>query len=204
MLGCGDDLIAHTPGDISLNLNISTVFTPAFEAFLTTLPDGKSAVVEVGLADILQNTRNYNYARDLLRESGHKLLIDGLTPLSFDFTDLTVLDPDLLKLNWIPSLITADLGEKLRPFDPDTLILMRCEDENAMRWGLEHRIMRYQGYFIDKLTATITRHGCRDKANCTTAQCSARKACVAGSARALCTNQSRLDLPIVGKKEAAP
>lgn len=204
MLGCGDDLIAHTPGNISLNLNISTVFTPAFEAFLTTLSDGKSAVVEVGLADILQNTRNYNYARDLLRESGHKLLIDGLTPLSFDFTDLTVLNPDLLKLNWIPSLITADLGEKLRPFDPDTLILMRCEDENAMRWGLEHRIMRYQGYFIDKLTATITRHGCRDKANCTTAQCSARKACVAGSARALCTNQSRLDLPIVGKKEAAP
>ena len=113
------------------------------------------------------------------------------------------MNPDLLKLNWIPSLITADLSEKLRPFDPETLILMRCEDENAMRWGLEHHIMRYQGYFIDKLTATVARHGCRDKANCTTAQCSARKACIAGSARAVCTNQSRLDLPIIGKKGAA-
>ena len=159
MLGIFKELFAHTPKNISLNLNISSLFTPEFEHFLTEIPNGKSIIVEVQLMDIIQNTHNYMIARDLLHEAGHKILIDGLHPISFEFMDIGVLDSDLMKLNWSPALLQSaasqKLAENLKSVNPDKLIMMRCEDETSLAWALMHKITRFQGYFIDDLTGTL-------------------------------------------------
>ena len=204
MLGISKDLFVHTPKNLSLNLNISTIFTPAFEHFLAEMPEDKSIIVEVQLMDIIQNTHNYTVARDLLHEAGHQILIDGLHPISFEFMDMNILDPDLMKLNWSPALIKEDestkLSERLKEIDPNRLILMRCEDEAALAWALMHKITRFQGYFIDALTAAKIRKSCPNRKNCTQAQCSSRKAGISGSIRTGCLIPDNLDLPIEGKK----
>ena len=204
MLGIFKELFAHTPKNISLNLNIATIFTPAFEQFLAEMPEEKSIIVEVQLMDIIQNTHNYTIARDLLHEAGHQILIDGLHPISFEFMDMTILDSDFMKLNWSKALTkdteSQKLTEKLKGIDPDRLILMRCEDETSLIWGLTHQISRFQGYFIDDLTAAKIRKECPEKKNCTKAQCASRKACIAGALRSGCAHPADLDFPFEHKK----
>ncbi len=200
MLGIFKELFAHTPKNISLNLNISTIFTPAFEQFLSEMPENMSIVVEVQLMDIIQNTQNYLVARDLLHESGHQILIDGLHPISFKFMDMNTLDSDLMKLNWSPALTKENESDFLNSIDPGRIILMRCEDETALAWGLTHKIRSFQGYFIDALTAAKTKKTCPQKANCTQAQCGSRKACIAGAQKAGCLMPERLDYPIEYRK----
>lgn len=205
MLGIFKELFAHTPKNISLNLNIATIFTPAFEQFLTEMPENMSIIVEVQLMDIIQNTQNYIIARDLLHEAGHQILIDGLHPISFEFMDMKILDSDLMKLNWSPALLKADesekLTEKLKDIDPNRLILMRCEDEMSLAWALMHRITRFQGYFIDALTAAKIRKACPEKKKCAKEQCVSRKAAIAGALRAGCLMPANLDLPIEYKRK---
>ena len=205
MLGIFKELFAHTPKNISLNLNIATIFTPAFEQFLSEMPENMSIIVEVQLMDIIQNTQNYIVARDLLHEAGHQILIDGLHPISFEFMDMKILDSDLMKLNWSPALTkeaeSEKLTEKLKGIDPDRVILMRCEDETALAWALMHKITRFQGYFIDALTAAKIRKGCPYKKNCTKEQCVSRKAGIAGTQRVGCQMPANLDLPIEYKRK---
>ncbi len=200
MLSVDQDLFSHTPRNISLNLNISTIFTPAFETFLNRLPEAASVVVEVQLMDIIQNTKNFMIAKDLLRGSGHRLLIDGLHPISLEFLDIDLLDPDFLKLNWSPSVPEYNgrtpLPQMIRDINPERIILMRCEDENAIKWGLSQGITRFQGYFIDALSGAGTRRKCKKSDACTMAQCIARKACIAGPLRRECLCPEALDEPI--------
>lgn len=207
MLGIFKELFAHTPKNISLNLNIATIFTPAFEQFLAEMPEQMSIIVEVQLMDIIQNTHNYIIARDLLHEAGHQILIDGLHPISFEFMDMTILDSDFMKLNWSAALTkdieSQKLTERLKGIDPERLILMRCEDETSLAWGLTHKISRFQGYFIDDLTAAKIRKGCPEKKNCTKAQCASRKACITGALRAGCSYPADLDLPFENKRKKA-
>lgn len=203
MLGISRELIAHTPKDLSLNLNISTIFTPAFERFLSEMPEDASVVVEVQLMDIIQNTQNYTVARDLLHEAGHRILIDGLHPISFEFMDMNTLRPDLMKMNWSPALIRGEQTDRLREVDPEKIILMRCEDEDALRWGLTHGIHSYQGYFIDALTAAKIRKGCPNRKVCPAARCRSAKSVIAGAMRAECLSPQRLDLPVEHREARA-
>ena len=200
MLGVYKELFEHTPKNISLNLNISTIFTPAFEQFLDEIPKDNTVVVEVQLMDIIQNTQNYMVALELLHEAGHQVLIDGLSPISFEFMDMNMLQADWLKLNWMPTLtkqVESDkLAAQLKNIDPSRLILMRCENETALCWAIKHKITRFQGYFIDALTAASVKKKCPERQHCTQAQCVARKACIAGALRAECLVPENLDLPI--------
>lgn len=200
MLGISKELFQHTPKDISLNLNISTIFSPAFDAFLEELPQDKKVVIEVQLMDITQNTKNYLIAKDLLHDAGHKILIDGLHPISFEFLDISLFDPDLMKLNWSAALTEEETAEKfaetIKNIDPEKIVLMRCENEDAIKWGLSNGVSRFQGYFIDALSGTGVRRKCITNENCSNVQCVSRKACIAGPIRAQCQSPEMLDHPI--------
>ncbi len=200
MLSIHKDLLAHTPGGISLNLNISTIFTKPFEEFLNNMPESKFVVVEVQLMDIIQNTRNFIMAKDLLHEAGHKILIDGLHPISFRFLDLNLLNPDLVKLNWSPAILentgNPPLEETIKEIDSQKIILMRCEDEESIKWGLTNGISRFQGYFIDALSGAGIKRKCKRGGVCSLQECISRKSCIAGPVRSQCLYQDSLDSPI--------
>lgn len=200
MIGICKELFAHTSRGLSLNLNISTIFTPLFENFLTEIPKMNPFIVEVQLMDIIQNARNYQAAKEYLHEAGHKILIDGLHPISFEFMDMALLDSDLLKMNWTPALTTPETSERLMQFlkeiNPEKLILMRAEDEDALRWGLNNGITRFQGYYIDAVCGAKIRNSCPHKKGCTSEECVARKNSITGTLRTGCLAQERLDMPV--------
>ena len=198
MLGISEELFAHTSKKLSLNLNISTLFSPIFENFLAQMPEHLKAVVEVRLMDVMQNTRRFMTARDLLHETGNEILIDGLTPDTFDFVDMGLFEPDFVKLNWPFKGLTAQdeasLETMTKTFPVEKVILMRVENEESLKWGLTHGINKFQGYFIDSLSAAACRNGCAYRAECASlAQCVACKARISGAVRAKCLDRKRID-----------
>lgn len=199
MLGISRDLFDHTPKKLSLNLNISTLFTPAFGEFLEQMPERLKVIVEVQLMDVMQNTKNFVIARDLLHETGNQILIDSLTPISFDFIDFNLFEPDLIKMNWpfngLDPASQESLEKHMITIDPDKIVLMRVEGEEPLKWGLLHGISKFQGYYIDSLAGAACRNSCPNKKECTLTQCVACKARITGSTRAQCKNQDKLDWP---------
>lgn len=198
MLGISGELFAHTPKKLSLNLNVSTLFTPMFEDFLTQMPDHLKMIVEVRLMDAMQNTNRFMTARDLLRETGNEILIDGLMPDVFDFVDMNLFESDYVKLNMpfggLNARTEASLNRMVETFPAEKVILMRVENEDSLEWGLTHGVDKFQGYFIDSLSAAVCRKHCPSRAECgALARCIACKARISGAVRAQCLQDRRLD-----------
>jgi len=152
---------------ISLNLHVGTVTSPDFEVFDERVGDhaGK-VIVEIQMVDVIADMRAFLEARDRLRGRGYRLLIDGLFPMALRFFDPGVLEPDFLKINWSPDLGEdtraarhGELREMIRYNGPDRFVLARAESEDAIRWGLNLGLHRFQGFFVDKLADAMAAKG---------------------------------------------
>ena len=75
--------IVNWPRQISLNLNLSSVFSHEFVNLAKNFlkPDQK-LIVEVQLMDVFNNLQLYFKVKDILHAGGHKLLIDTVCPSS--------------------------------------------------------------------------------------------------------------------------
>ncbi len=156
----------------SLNLNISTLLSPEFQAFDASLKAGArgSIVIEIEKVDVFADIGAFLFARDFVRERGYRLCLDGMTRLTLPFIDRAGLGLDLVKLFWSPDM--ADVGESDRQKEFLTaigrvgkgrIILARCDTEQAIEFGLKSGIKLFQGRIIDKMLAanagvTLTRN----------------------------------------------
>ena len=197
MLSVSAGLTAHTPKGVSLNLNISTVFTPEFDDFLNLLPDNLNVYVEVQLMDIIQNARNFLKAREKLQSAGYKLCIDGVYPISLEFLDFNLLAADFIKLIWSPAVVSykgkKTIEELIKDVGAEKIILSRVENEDAVKWAGKLGIRRFQGYFIDSFSGAACRRKCPHRDLCTLTQCITRKACIAGPVWSQCQEKAVLD-----------
>ncbi len=158
---------ADLDGAISVNLNISTVLSRAFQNLHRTLGTNASkVVVEFHVVDIFADMGAFAYARDSLRNSGYRVLIDGLTPLSLQFFDPCSLAADFVKIGWSPEFpagLSGDMVMELRDMvehaGKDSVILARVDCEDAIEWGLGVGINRFQGHFIDRLVDAMSAKG---------------------------------------------
>jgi len=184
---------------LSLNLNLETVDSPAFRKLLGAL-GGRTAVVEVQVIDVFTNLALFQRLRDDLRADGHALLIDGLSPAVLGAMDLTLLDPDFVKILWAADLAAPQhprkgegLADVIADLGAERVILSRCDSEIAVTWGQEHGISAFQGRFLDAILGTMTLHTCEKASMCTMRQCIDRRAAVQGKTRAECPNPRHLD-----------
>ncbi|MCG8508992.1 MAG: EAL domain-containing protein [Rhodospirillales bacterium] len=152
---------------ISLNLHIGTVMSPEFQIFNDQIrPHTDKIIVEVQMIDVISDMGAFNYAKKWLRDQGYRILIDGLYPLTLQYFDPGILEPDLIKIAWSPDL-AEDTGleqyEELRDMvsyvGSDKIVLARVETEEAIGWGLKLGIHRFQGYFVDKLADAMATKG---------------------------------------------
>ncbi len=189
--------LAARPETFSLNLNISTVLSPAFDRFAQGEKDGTRILIELQVLDVLADSRSFYAARQMLRERGHQVAIDGLNELTLRFMDITQLDADLYKLTWSPDLRDTEHGAavaaSVQRIDGEKLLLARCDSESAIAWGLDHGIYRFQGRHVDAMLAAYTMHGCDHSAACSLQQCISRHAVIAGPLRRECGNNGMLD-----------
>ena len=91
---------ARSSPTISLNLNLETITTPAFAAFLERTPEDQKVIVEIQAIDVLASVRNYFEVHEVISRLGHALLIDGLNPTMLQMLDVGRLQPDYAKIMW--------------------------------------------------------------------------------------------------------
>ncbi|MBF0094833.1 MAG: EAL domain-containing protein [Alphaproteobacteria bacterium] len=190
----------HRPPIISVNLNLSSISDRRFKAFLDSLAPEQSLIVELEPVDAFCNLAAFARAKEMLWARGHKILMDRLTPLSFEMIDLSLFEADYVKVSWSPDLgdprrakIADDFHAAVLALGADRFILSRCDSEAAVKWGMQLGIPWFQGRFVDAMLGAVAMATCKDSKACTLAQCINRRTAIAGPLRAECTNHPQVD-----------
>jgi EAL domain-containing protein (putative c-di-GMP-specific phosphodiesterase class I) len=141
-------------GDISINLNVSTLLSPEFLVFDDNIKAGMrgTIVLELQKVDIMADLGAYLFARDFAHDRGYRICIDGLTYSTLPFVDRERLGADLIKLIWDPSL-TEERDKKtaaLRRIGATRIILARCDTPSAIEYGHSVGITLFQGRHIEQ------------------------------------------------------
>lgn len=186
------------PQKISLNLNLSSVFSKEFVLFAKSfLKPEQKIVVEVQMMDILNNMEQYKEVKDILHKGGHELLIDSLNPHSLDMINIDQLQPDMIKLFWEPLMAYENNKESVKAaiekLGSKNVILAKCDSQEALKWGLEHGISVFQGPFIDTIEAALIKKECPFSNKCTTQECLKRHRLLRGRFRQECQSLENLE-----------
>lgn len=186
------------PKQISLNLNLSSLFSREFVNFARQfLQADQKVIVEVQLMDVFNNLKLYGEAKEILQRGGHKLLIDGVSPSAMKMLNLKSLQPDMVKIFWEPLL-------EYEPFNPEfkalidavgreNVILAKCDSDKALKWGVSYGITAFQGPFMDDIEVAVVRSRCPDANNCTAQECLKRRRLLLGSFRDGCRHKEILE-----------
>ncbi len=150
---------ARTTPTISLNLNLETVMTPSFGAFIQQLEAGQKVIVEVQAVDLLTNIGMYIDVRNALNSLGHSVLVDGLSTTTLQMLDVATMKPDYAKIVWAAELLdmmdpagSKNAGAMVQEIGAEKVVLSRCDSQAALSWGLKSGISVFQGHFLDAFT----------------------------------------------------
>lgn len=148
-------------GDISFNVNVSTLMSPEFMAF----DDGISAarrgsmVLELQKIDIFADLGAFLFIREFCQEKGYRICLDGLTYQNLSMINRERLGVDYVKVMWNPELIDGgdDMRRQLRDLveqaGRQTVILARCDNREAIDFGRSVGISLFQGHYVEHLIA---------------------------------------------------
>lgn len=141
---------------ISLNLNLETIFTPAFQNFLERVEQPTKVIVEIQAIDLVTNFNMYLDAQGALGAMGHAILIDGLSTAALAMIDVALMKPDYAKIIWAPELLdmmdpatNQSAAFIVQNIGAEKVILSRCDSANALAWGIKTGIRVFQGHFLD-------------------------------------------------------
>lgn len=145
---------------ISLNLNVASLTSQAFLAFDAALPVGVRGkiIIELQQSDVYADLRTYSFARDLARQQGYKLCLDGVTRHSLSLIDRDGLGMEFVKLLWSEDLRSVlegrgrgEIERAIERIGTQHMILHRCETEEIVKIGHELGVQLFQGHHIDAL-----------------------------------------------------
>ena len=190
--------IKNWPQQIGLNLNLSSVFSEEFVNFAkNVLRPEQKIVVEVQMMDVFNSLNLYFEAREILHQGGHKILIDATSPEMLSMLNVIRLQPDMIKIFWDPMMALHPKNDEfkllLEEFGADNVILAKCVDEKALRWGVTYGIRNFQGPYIDKLEVSLIKPQCPFGNRCSAEECLKRRRLIAGEAREECFNKEYLE-----------
>ncbi len=148
-------------GDISFNVNVSTILSPEFMQFDESISAARrgSMVLEVQPLDIFSDLGSFLFAREFVREKGYRLCLDGLTYQTMSMFDRARVGVDYMKIHWNSELMdggqeTLDrLAGLIEEAGKETIIMTRCDNREAVDFGRSVGIGMFQGHFIEHLIA---------------------------------------------------
>lgn len=141
----------------SINLNVESVFTPAFEAFMAKGDEElfSNILFEFRQDNILQNFDEFEVASELIRSRKGTIAIDAIFPETFGIVNLGRIGVNIAKVFW------RDGAEKILPtyqrdFDfvqegGTAIVLARVDDARGVELGQSLGIKLFQGFYIDDL-----------------------------------------------------
>ncbi|MCH7487616.1 MAG: hypothetical protein IIC04_11585 [Proteobacteria bacterium] len=152
-------------GDISFNLNVSTMLSREFLAFDDNLTASRrgSMIIELQKVDIFADLASYLFAREFVQEKGYRICLDGMTHETLPMIDRERLGADMVKLVWHPDLVDGGeaMAEKIRTLVHRTgesrVVLCRVDNREGIDFGHAVGIELFQGRYIENLIAEDNR-----------------------------------------------
>ncbi len=141
----------------SINLNVESVFTKAFEEFLGDSEDQtlEKIVFEFRLANILQHFDEYELAANLIKSHGGTIAVDAIFPEGVSLVNLPRLGAAFAKIFWRPGAEEALPAQKaeIKKMQSEGIVFViaRLDDENGIQIGHDLGINVFQGFYIDDL-----------------------------------------------------
>ncbi len=145
---------------LSINMNVSTISTKAFDKFIAkqkSLSD-HPLIVEITLFDIMSDLTAYFSAQEKLDRLGCKICICKMDIQSLYVLDRELINVDFLKIRWNKNYDRSlNATEKQRISDAIQaqgkmrVVLSDCDSKEAIRFGSELGIVMFQGFEIDNL-----------------------------------------------------
>lgn len=154
--------IGHADRPLSVNLNVSTLLSTDFQHFhdLVSHVQRFPIVIELQIMDVFADLGAYLFARDLVRERGYRICLDGLNHLMFEHLGRDKLGVDLVKLVWGSEMASLSkpeaikgLRDKLVETGLTRIILCRCDTAQSIEIGRNVGVGLFQGRHIDRLPA---------------------------------------------------
>jgi hypothetical protein len=115
-------------------------------------------MIEVQLLDLAADMGDFLLARDFLHARGHKLCLDGVTPMNAGLLDIGRLGVDMVKVLWSPEMADAAMLQRrgeiaglVRRIGEARVILCRCGDAVAVESGHALGVNLFQGRHVDAL-----------------------------------------------------
>ena len=146
-----------TEARCSVNLNVESVFTEAFESFIEATPQSKleQVVFEFRQSNIVENFDEFQVARGLIKSKGAHIAVDQIFPQTVGLVDLDYIGASIAKIHWRNGAEEI-LKERERAIkyliDCNVLpVLIRVDNERALEIGANMGINMFQGFYIDKL-----------------------------------------------------
>ncbi|MBL8643604.1 MAG: EAL domain-containing protein [Rhodospirillaceae bacterium] len=144
-------------GRCSMNLNVESVFTEAFENFIEDTPENKlqKIVFEFRQANIVENFDEFQVARGLIKSKGATIAVDQIFPQTVGLVDLEYIGATYAKIHWRTGAEEI-LRERTKAIKymmecNVTPLLIRVDSERAFEIGAAMGIGIYQGFHVDEL-----------------------------------------------------
>jgi len=197
---------------IHFSLTLAGVVSPEFARFTrAAITSGTRFGIKITLMDALKDLELTAYATDLLRLARCDLVLEEVDYAALELTRLLSLQPDLVRLNWLPRLEAAGESERaaiaaaLVELGVERVVLVHADSERALIWGQAQGIQRFQGIMIDTVQAAARMAVCDCARACTLRQCATRAGVFTATGRAGCGNPALLDTnPTVPAQSPAP
>ena len=142
---------------ISINLNVESVFTEAFESFIEETPEDvmQQVVFEFRQSNIVENFDEFQVARGLIRAKGAHIAVDQIFPQTVGLVDLDFLGASIAKIHWrngAEEILSEREKAITNLIECGVLpVLIRVDQERALEVGNRMGITMYQGFLIDEM-----------------------------------------------------
>ncbi|MBM3566453.1 MAG: EAL domain-containing protein [Alphaproteobacteria bacterium] len=149
----------------SINLNVESVFTRGFEAFLGATSSGLFAnmLFEFRQANVLQNFDEFSVACDLIRARGGKIVVDAVFPETVWLVNLNRLNIEIAKIFWRQGAenVLPKARDDIRAIQDGgaRFALVRVDDQTAIDTGHDLGIHLFQGFYVDRLLSGFDQNG---------------------------------------------
>lgn len=184
---------------ISLNLNTSTILTPLFADFAKLVSNqNRKLIIEFQLHDILDDTGLYFEAKKIINKFDHKVLIDNISPITAEFSNLNALEANFFKIFWNNKFLDPSKDNKFKKGIENIgfkkIILARVESKEGLEWGHANKIRAFQGYYIDNFAVNFIKENlCPEGKICKSQVCLNTRAFLSPKRRKICKHPEYLD-----------
>lgn len=148
-------------GEISFNINIRTLMSPEFMQFDDNMAASRrgAMIIELQKEDIFSDLGTFLFAREFVQSKGYRVSLDGLTFEAMQIIDHRRLGANMIKLIWNSELndggenVVAQVRKMTDDLGGERVVLCRCDNREAIDFGMAAGIGLYQGRYVETLIA---------------------------------------------------